>query len=493
MPGLISWATIGWPLVRATIVAFGVRVRRVPVLIARHSNPAFLIVPSLVLLAAAVAHAAPAIRVTPAEVLEGEPISVTITGLKPGQGAVLHACRMWDRYPTGTEPYHSRTTFLADSNGVIDLATAPPQNGARQDAPDPSRPFWSMVRVDGPPTAAPASCHANLQPGMVRLVVEADGEILASGAARLWNSAPGVTVTEVRDKDVVGVFAVSDRAERRPGVIVLGGSEGGLFTARALAPLLASHGFAALGVGYFSGAEQGLALPANLESIPIEVVERARRWLSGRSSVDASRIAIVGVSKGAELALLAAATYDWVSAVAAFAPSHVVWEGVPSANRPAGPAGSSWTIAGRAVPFVRWSYAAEARGREARTATGQSRLTEVHLESLAEFAGDVESATIRIERAQSALLLVAGIDDGMWPAAYAVDHITARLTRERYKHPVKIVRLSTGHQVLGTGWAPTTTFNRNTGRLQGGSAQLDARAQAEVWPQLLEFLRAHLR
>ncbi len=449
---------------------------------------------SLVLLFAGFVHAAATVRVTPAEVIEGEPVAVIITGLKPGQGTVLHACRMWDRYPTGSEAYYSRTAFLADTHGAVDLSTAQPQTSSGQDQPDPSRPFWSMARVGDSTNAAPAECLADLQPGVVRLVVEVNGQIVASGVARLVNSAPGVIVTEVRSADVVGVFAVSDRGGRRPGVIVLGGSEGGLFTARALAPLFASHGFATLGVGYFSGAESGLApLPRNLELIPVETIERARRWLAGQPSVDASRIAIVGVSKGAEFALLAAATYDWVTAVAAFAPSHVVWEGIPPADRPSGPAGSSWTIAGRPVPFVRWSYAAEARGSEARKATRRSRLTETHLESLAEFSGDVEQATIPIERSRAALLLVAGIDDGMWPAAYSLDRIQARLARRGYDRQIKIVRLATGHQVLGTGWTPTTTFNKETGRLQGGNAQLDARGQAEGWPQLLEFLKSQLR
>jgi len=145
------------------------------------------------------------------------------------------------------------------------------------------------------------------------------------------------------------------------------------------------------------------------------------------------------------------------------------------------------------MPFVRWSYAAEARGAESRKATQQSRLTEAHLESLAEFAGDVERATIPIERSRAALLLVAGVDDGMWPSAYSVDRIAARLARHRYDRPIKIVRLPTGHQVMGTGWAPTTAFNRPTGRLQGGDPQLDAHGQAEAWPQLLEFLKIQLR
>ena len=52
--------------------------------------------------------------------------------------------------------------------------------------------------------------------------------------------------------------------------------------------------------------------------------------------------------------------------------------------------------------------------------------------------------------------------------------------------------LATGHQVLGTGWAPTTAFQRGAGRLQGGNAALDAAAQAQGWARLLAFLSRHL-
>lgn len=436
--------------------------------------------------------AIPEIRVTPAAVVEGEPVTVTITGLRAGQEVTLHACRMWDVYPKGSEPYYSRIAFAADANGAVALNSARPLTGAGEGRVDPSLPFWSMAPLrllkNESPTAA---CEpGKLRTGEVMLVVEANGQVLARTIATLAVARPGVSVTEVNTSEVVGVFAAPAVAAR-PAVILLGGSEGGLFTARSMAPLLASYGFATLGVGYFGEDLPGLR--RNLASIPIETVERARRWLAAQPSVDATRIAIVGVSKGAELALVAAAQYPWVNAVAAFAPSHVVWEGIPPDGRPENPRPSSWTIAGKPMPFVRWSYAAEARGSESRKATGRSRLTEAHLESLAEYADDIEPATIAIERSRAALLLVAGIDDGMWPSAYSVERIQARLARNGYKPSVKVVRLPTGHQVLGTGWAPTTAFNRPTGRLQGGDPQLDARAQAEAWPQLLEFLRAHLR
>jgi dienelactone hydrolase len=434
-----------------------------------------------------------AIHVTPSAVVEGDPVSVTITGLKPGQEIVLHACRLWDLYPKGSEAYYSRTTFVADAGGSVStISTRPLINGGEAPA-DPSRPFWSMSSVRLTNSVPPAaSCDvASLRADEVELAVEAGGQLVARATAMMATAGPGVTITEVQTADVVGVFAAPPAGSPRPGVILLGGSEGGLFTARSLAPLFASHGFATLGVGYFGGDLPGR--PGNLALIPVETVEHARQWLHAQPGVDPTRIAIIGVSKGAELALVAASQYRWIDVVAAFAPSHVVWEGIPPVDRAGGPAVSSWTISGRPLPFVRWSYAAEARATEARKATRRSRLTEAHLESLAEFAGDVERATIPIERSRAAFLLVAGIDDGMWPAAYSVDRIQARLARHRYDRPVKVVRLATGHQVLGSGWAPTTAFNRETGRLQGGDPQLDARGQAESWAELLEFLRVQLR
>jgi hypothetical protein len=54
----------------------------------------------------------------------------------------------------------------------------------------------------------------------------------------------------------------------------------------------------------------------------------------------------------------------------------------------------------------------------------------------------------------------------------------------------KTLELDTGHLVLGTGWAPTTSFQRVTGALQGGSPVLDAAAQARAWAALLAFLDA---
>ena len=308
--------------------------------------------------------AAAKIQVTPTAVVEGNPVTVTITGLKPGQEIVLHACRLWDLYPKGSEPYYSRTTFVADAGGSVSTNTSRPLINGGEAPGDPSRPFWSMASIRLMNTSPPAaSCDvASLRADEVKLAVEATGQLVAHATAVLATSGPEVTVTEVQTADVVGVFAAPPAGPPRPGVILLGGSEGGLFTARSLAPLFASHGFATLGVGYFGGDLPGR--PGNLALIPVETVEHARQWLHAQPGVDRTRIAIVGVSKGAELALVAASQYQWIDVVAALRQATSLGRH-PAGRSSGGPAVSSWTVSGRPMPFVRWSYGAEARATEA--------------------------------------------------------------------------------------------------------------------------------
>jgi dienelactone hydrolase len=436
------------------------------------------------------AYAQPTIQVTPSDVVEGRPVHVVASGFDPGQIVTIRATRAWAAYPAGEDLYRSAASFVADERGAIDLRTDVPLAGSSYQVADPAGIFWSMIRQQ----QARTDQSGHPVPGVVQIEAETNGLVVARAEARLRLAAADVTVREVREPDVAGVFAQGRRPGRQPAIIVLGGSEGGLFTARWAAPILASHGYAVLGLGYFQGDEPVLStLPANLEKIPLETLERARDWLARQDGVDASRIAMVGVSKGAELALVSATLFPWVAAVGAFAPSHVVWEGIPARDQQDRAAGSSWTYREVALPYVRWSRGAEQRGDFTRQATGSSRLVEPHLESLALFAGDVPAATIAIERSRAALFIAAGMDDGMWPSAYSAERLRERLSRRGSGTPSVFEIHPTGHLVMGTGWAPTTQFQRSRGRLQGGNAALDAKAQSSIWPAFLQFLDEHFR
>jgi dienelactone hydrolase len=439
------------------------------------------------------------LNATPTDVVEGNPVNVSISGLQPGQEVILHASRLWSLYPIGEELYRGQAAYRADGAGKVDLGSSKPLPGSSYERVDPAGLFWSMaperrLLANGPRQGPPLVPQAELRPGQVRLEAEIAGRIVARADVWLRGAAPDVAVREIREPGVVGLFARGPGSGRQPAIIVLGGSEGGLDTARWAAPLLASHGYAVLGLAYFQGGEPALTgLRPNLEHIPLETLEAARRWLARQNGVDASRVAVIGVSKGAELALVAGATFPWVGVVGAFAPSHVVWEGIPTDDQPDRSAGSSWTYRGRPLPYVRWSKAAERRGDQARTATGSSRLTEVHLESLAEYASDVEAAAIPIERSRAAVFIAGGTDDAMWPSAYAAERLRERLARRDPGSATQIEVHPTGHLLLGSGWGPTTQFQRTKGRLQGGNPGLDAEAQQAIWPKFLLFLRRHLK
>ena len=141
-----------------------------------------------------------------------------------------------------------------------------------------------------------------------------------------------------------GTICTPKAAGKHPAILLLGGSEGGDMM-RLAAPQFADAGYVAASVAYFGAP----GLPSQLAEIPVETVGKALDDIAKRPDVDPTRIALFGVSKGGELALLAASTYPQFKAVVADVPSPFAWAGIPQGP---GPVGSSWTLGGKPVPFV---------------------------------------------------------------------------------------------------------------------------------------------
>src|SRR4051812_21588530 len=155
----------------------------------------------------------------------------------------------------------------------------------------------------------------------------------------------------VEGEDLVGTLFYPTTSGSHPTVVVFGGWGGGIREGAAEA--LASEGFAALALVYL-GIDP---LPRDLVEIPLEYFAEALAWLKGQPAVNADRIAVMGNSKGGELALLLGATYpEDVKAVVGYVPSAVVWQGAPSDRwsyhwNPR----SSWSLGGGPLPFVRFA------------------------------------------------------------------------------------------------------------------------------------------
>jgi len=261
------------------------------------------------------------------------------------------------------------------------------------------------------------------------------------------------STVEVREAGIVGTLAVPDGPGPHPGVVALSGSGGGIPS--WWVDLLVPHGVAVLAAAYF-GVEP---LPSALCEIPLEVVAAAGEWLGRQPRVRSGPVGLVGGSKGAELALLAATTYPGLfGPVAAIAPSCVAWFGVDLTGGVAdASARSSWTFDGRPVPFVR---PVPGVGFE-RTERGL-RSVGIYAAAL-EQADAVVVAAIPVERAAGPLLLLSGSEDCACPSSVMARMIVDRMIAHGRGADVRHLDFpGCGHVVVrpwAPGQAPPTPFD----------------------------------
>jgi uncharacterized protein len=287
-----------------------------------------------------------------------------------------------------------------------------------------------------------------------------------------------VTITTLDDEGIDGAFACVDDGGRVPGVLALGGSDGGLPT--YLLRLLEPERCACLALAYHGTATQ----PALVE-VPLERIERAARWLRDHPRVAPrdGRIGVVGASKGAELALVLATTFpDLFGPVVAYVPSNVVWPGIDFSAAPGAPPRSSWSRSGEPLAFVPFAQGV----RPAQTERGLSLLP-IYDRALDAVAAD-DAAVIPIERATGPVLLVSGGDDRMWPASRMSRMLVERARRFGREHLVQhldfpeaghvLFRVDPGAELK----PPPMPFDL------GGSASAQARAHAVAWPQVQRVL-----
>jgi dienelactone hydrolase len=418
-----------------------------------------------------------------AELLSGKDAQIELRGLAPGSVVEITAERPVPRYwpQPARELYRARASYRVADDGTLTLASAPPLAGSYTGA-DLRGLFWSMTLTDAP--VAP-----DWPDGRVQLVATQQGRTIAHAALTLRGSLPEVELTTVGAEMPGAVLARLPGPARRPAIIVLGGSDGHDFTARRMAPRLASHGYAVLGLPYYAPDLGGppaphlAGLPTALVDIPVDRLDQARDWLRRAPGVDADRIAIWGWSKGAEYALLAATHLPWITAVVAITPTDVVWEGLGGPSQVPGTR-SSFSWRGEPLPFV--PYHDIAREFMAPSQGKRAALRRPHDEGRTNHPEAVARARIPVERFRGALLVAGGGDDQIWASGTMADNI-ARSRAAAGLATTRLVYPDAGHMLTGDGWAPTTMASTG-GPVFGGTPAADARAQAAVWRETLAFL-----
>jgi dienelactone hydrolase len=397
--------------------------------------------------AAPCAATGPRLVVTPADGLIDAPVHMQVSGLPAGKRVTI-TTQTADAFG---RTWRGKATLRADGRGRADPARMPSVAGTYRGR-DAMGLFSSMVpagwrgRVD-------TLGMAPAQVATVRLLVTADSRPLARATIVRRVSLPEVTVREatMATDGIVGHFCSAPSIVRRPAIVRIGGSEGGVPGVTGCS-LLASHGYPTLALGYFDAP----GLPPDLANIPLEYFQHALQWLALQPGVDKDKLVMMGVSRGGEGALLVASVYpELVHAAVGYVPSAYVFSGLPDFTKPA------WTLHGQPVPYL-------------------------DLRDL-----PTEAETIKVERIAGPIFLVGAVLDALWPSADFVSKIAERLRAHGRTDFSALTYYSAGH---GVGFelpylrAPTVGNSRGSRISLGGTPAGDARARGDSWPRLLAFL-----
>jgi uncharacterized protein len=249
----------------------------------------------------------------------------------------------------------------------------------------------------------------------------------------------GIVVEAVRGEGLVADFFHGTSDKPQKAAILLGGSEGGKSWSDQTEFIqdLVDQGCCVLSLAYF-GADD---LPDQLRAIPLEYFARAFHWLStNKAAVIPNDYALVGVSRGAELALLLGSRYPEVKAVVAIAPSSVVFPGPPSGKLDAlRGQHCAWNLNGHELAFVPMAYSwTTLRGM---ISGKRTRMFEQALRN----APRVKEAAIPVEKIGGPILLASFTRDEIWPSTLMSRQIVQRLQDSGFRLHYEHTAYDAGH------------------------------------------------
>ena len=222
------------------------------------------------------------------------------------------------------------------------------------------------------------------------------------------------------------------KGENQPLIVGLGGSEGGnAWTSdywKKTRDQFLEKGYAFLAIGYFNAKNT----PQLLEKIALEDVHNTIVKATENKQVDAERIAIVGGSRGGDLALLVASYYDDIDCVVGIVPSHAVFPGNTNHFTT-----SSWTYNNVELPFVPVNEAAVPflMKRDLR-----GTFTAMLQDTVAE-----QNALIKVEKIKAPILLISATEDEIAPTTIMCTKMMNRLKQHNFQYYTEHVAIVGSH------------------------------------------------
>jgi len=252
--------------------------------------------------------------------------------------------------------------------------------------------------------------------------------VLITGVTYLFTYVPSLS----KQHGVVETLLYIGDSDNQPLIVAFGGAEGGIDWHRnhmkGKRDSLIQKGYAILAIGYFNAN----GTPRNLDRISLDAISDTIMNIAKSNKIDATKIALIGGSKGGELILNLASRFNQYKAVIAMSTSNVSFPAITWSSNT-----SSWTYKGTEVAYV-----------PAPLKTISPALKGDHYTAFSMMLEDeaaVKYAEIKVENINGPILILSGKDDNQWPATLMSNRIIERLNENNFKYYKEHIILNGGH------------------------------------------------
>jgi acetyl esterase/lipase len=224
------------------------------------------------------------------------------------------------------------------------------------------------------------------------------------------------------------------QGQKQPLIVGFGGSEGGNLFARdefrSNVEGFLAEGYAFLAVGYFGAP----GTPKELDRISVNAVHDAIAAAARNPQVNDQCIAVIGGSKGAELALLLASHYRDIKAVVGLVPGYAVFVAHTSTGTT-----PSFSLDGKALPFVPIPESA------VQFLLPPKRNLRLAWDEMVKDKAAVEKAAIAVEKINGPILLISATLDEYWPSTPMSGQMGERLKKHGFPYSFQHVAVEGRH------------------------------------------------
>lgn len=359
----------------------------------------------------------------------------------------------------------------ADDSGSIDLARDAPLSGS-YDWVDPMGIFSTMLLESTEKNQTYFRWRSWNSMFISIQLKRLSGEIIEEKIERKIITRP-LSKKLVNEKTIVGNLVCPEGEGPFPGVILVGGKWKEP-VADAVIGQFAEKGYGVLNLAYHSLP----GLPPEPCDIPIEYLHKAILWMKKNKTICSEHLALIGYSMGGVFALLGASLYPEIKVVVSLVGRGVV----PQALELDTPR-SVFTLGGSHLPFL---------FEDKRKNIGKNGRLKMILDALSNADEEtIESVSIKVERIQGAVLMIAASDDRVIAGPLLSNIGYNRLVKNHFKYPYEqLIFKGSGHlTAAGLPYQPATAELD----LYGGNPRDQAEANLNIWKKTIEFLDTHVK